>query len=770
MNAEERTLAYAQRTSRATDILGRPTILGVALLLALLPGSLMAEEEPVHVTATIYSPFYGSWYSNVPGYCDDEGQPGPCTQKRSRIAETNSTPTAAHPIPYTDNLNWDRAAHQRITIWSRNRQGPDYFCGEGYAGDLGEIDLDVWCEFWDESTNPHPAMYLQIEGENELGFTVSIDQEARIRWKSRNHKYTRGSGSRDLGNHYTGWDGSTRKTTGEGDDWASHWATGGPTIGAVRFTYETLAAMGFPSFASHWWLVMPLGAPHTEWDRIHFRHQAGPDGTFSWNLRAIPHEYGHVIYNNLHSGEPHYWGEVTGYMKEHNECVPSSFEFAHYEGYANPIRDLIWRHHDPDDDETERRNGSGPNIRCAGVTPIPDEGSLVEGNVADFYHSLIYGHEDGEVNRKNHDLEGYTFYSSTTGGDDYWLFPANFLVSLVEMAGSGAHNLHDVRDEYLREQCALDRSGYPSICSTPDFMCAMQQRRILSPYDMEKLGFECDRLTPEFIKLGLDGRSGDHCDGENTDCRSGRCDSGPGTQNTNRCIPNDGEGRSGDYCNHQNQCKPKLNCAMLPGEDFGECTSRPGVGEDCSGGQVCADGRHCDGNNRCVPKEGKGRVGKYCSNQNQCRPSLNCLMLPGEDSGECAARPGLGEDCSGGQVCADGRHCDGSKRCVPKNGEGNVREYCSNQNQCQPHLNCSIPPGDDFGECAPRPGISGDCSDGKVCANDRRCDRNDRCAPDDGEGDRRQYCSDQDQCTQGLRCWIAPGEDSGICGITAENP
>jgi hypothetical protein len=38
----------------------------------------------------------------------------------------------------------------------------------------------------------------------------------------------------------------------------------------------------------------------------------------------------------------------------------------------------------------------------------------------------------------------------------------------------------------------------------------------------------------------------------NGDCVSNRCDRGFGTANTSRCIPNDGKGGKGDYCTHPN--------------------------------------------------------------------------------------------------------------------------------------------------------------------------------------------------------------------------
>lgn len=43
-------------------------------------------------------------------------------------------------------------------------------------------------------------------------------------------------------------------------------------------------------------------------------------------------------------------------------------------------------------------------------------------------------------------------------------------------------------------------------------------------------------------------------------CTTRRCDTGLGSQNTHRCLANDGTGRIGEYCNHHNQCRPGLKC------------------------------------------------------------------------------------------------------------------------------------------------------------------------------------------------------------------
>jgi hypothetical protein len=46
----------------------------------------------------------------------------------------------------------------------------------------------------------------------------------------------------------------------------------------------------------------------------------------------------------------------------------------------------------------------------------------------------------------------------------------------------------------------------------------------------------------------------------NRQCVSRRCDAGDGTTKTNRCIPNNGGGREGDYCTHPNHCGNGFKC------------------------------------------------------------------------------------------------------------------------------------------------------------------------------------------------------------------
>jgi len=67
----------------------------------------------------------------------------------------------------------------------------------------------------------------------------------------------------------------------------------------------------------------------------------------------------------------------------------------------------------------------------------------------------------------------------------------------------------------------------------------------------------------------------------NNDCATNRCDRGKFTTKTSRCIPNDGHGRVGEFCTDNNQCLPSLNCKRDNNSIVGICTSKPGLGQDC---------------------------------------------------------------------------------------------------------------------------------------------------------------------------------------------
>jgi hypothetical protein len=182
--------------------------------------------------------------------------------------------------------------------------------------------------------------------------------------------------------------------------------------------------------------------------------------------------------------------------------------------------------------------------------------------------------------------------------------------------------------------------------------------------------------------------NGEGC-ADNHECQSGRC--GPWNPGTTACIPNDGTGRLGEACSHNNQCANR-NCIGH------RCAAPVGLGEQCETNASCVSGR-CDaapGNpKKCIPNDGTGGVGAYCTHHNQCA-NRNCV------AGSCRAPVGIGQACSTNASCASGR-CDAApgnpKKCIPNDGTGATGAYCTHNNQCRPGHACVLEPGRRYGSC-----------------------------------------------------------------------
>src|SRR5262249_32327173 len=130
------------------------------------------------------------------------------------------------------------------------------------------------------------------------------------------------------------------------------------------------------------------------------------------------------------------------------------------------------------------------------------------------------------------------------------------------------------------------------------------------------------------------------------DCVSGRCDAGIGTTNTSRCIPNDGTGNIGDFCTHPHQCA-NGNCVGGVG------AAPVALAATCHGNSECQSGR-CDAgfgtmnSSTCIPNDGTGRAGDYCNHPHQCT-SGSCV------ASHCTAQLASGHMCQGNSDCLSGR-------------------------------------------------------------------------------------------------------------------
>jgi hypothetical protein len=239
------------------------------------------------------------------------------------------------------------------------------------------------------------------------------------------------------------------------------------------------------------------------------------------------------------------------------------------------------------------------------------------------------------------------------------------------------------------------------------------------------------------------------CSGLHQACRSGVCD---GSSNPTRCVPANGRGQIGDYCTHPNHCATN-HCSDK------KCAGVGGValGGGCSNDSQCVSGR-CDTTRSprlCIPRDGTGVAEDYCNHDNHCIGGI-CLA-------ESCRAPGsvdLGKPCgSYHQVCQSGR-CDGGvRKCVPNDGAGRSGDYCTHPNQCASKL------------CLNSACAGGDRSLGATCSNDSqcvsmRCDTTTsprKCIPHDGTGRKGDYCTHNNHCRSGNRCNVRQGERSGTC-------
>jgi hypothetical protein len=186
----------------------------------------------------------------------------------------------------------------------------------------------------------------------------------------------------------------------------------------------------------------------------------------------------------------------------------------------------------------------------------------------------------------------------------------------------------------------------------------------------------------------------------NESCTTGFCElttvtpSGAANQAINqavnawfKCVPQAGQGTKGQYCTNHNQCAANQCISSA-------CLAKSSLGGPCAGGgnKQCASG-YCDagsgsGNtNKCVPKNGSGTTGDYCSKPSHCATNL-C------ENKKCAAKRGLGVACPQGNSQCQSQYCDagmgsgGTNKCVPPAGKGKTGDYCSQNGHCKPGKSC----------------------------------------------------------------------------------
>ncbi len=181
---------------------------------------------------------------------------------------------------------------------------------------------------------------------------------------------------------------------------------------------------------------------------------------------------------------------------------------------------------------------------------------------------------------------------------------------------------------------------------------------------------------------------------ENTDCdgfRTSRCDT---TRDSGVCIPDDGRGLVGHSCTHNNQCENR-NCVGTTATSGGTCMAPGDIWDTCETNAGCDGPRtsRCDDTRQpamCIPDDGSGLVGDYCTHNNQCE-NRNCVGITATRGGTCMAAGDIEDLCETNAGCAGPRtsRCDQAvtpNRCIPNDGEGREDEYCTHNNQCNPSL------------------------------------------------------------------------------------
>lgn len=173
-------------------------------------------------------------------------------------------------------------------------------------------------------------------------------------------------------------------------------------------------------------------------------------------------------------------------------------------------------------------------------------------------------------------------------------------------------------------------------------------------------------------RLPIAGLNNIHIQQNKTQCKSLRCD-----WDSMTCIPNDGEGKVEDYCTHANHCKNK-NCVGF------HCAAPAALGQSCETNPGCSSGACDTAKKKCVPVNGTGNTGEFCTASSHCKSS-SCK------SGACESKAALGQYCGDGRACGSGR-CDNfnERKCIPNDGTGDKGDYCTHNNQCK-SKNCPVP-------------------------------------------------------------------------------
>jgi hypothetical protein len=138
---------------------------------------------------------------------------------------------------------------------------------------------------------------------------------------------------------------------------------------------------------------------------------------------------------------------------------------------------------------------------------------------------------------------------------------------------------------------------------------------------------------------------------------------------------------------------------------FGVCGPRRDYGGGCDSNPDCIASR-CDvgifttNTRKCIPNDRTGDRDDYCTHDNHCASPNSCIAK------RCAPRVGYGESCDSNRDCSSSR-CDvgtfttNTRKCIPNDGQGKDKAYCTHNNHCDSRLGllCRLESGKNYGRC-----------------------------------------------------------------------
>ena len=180
-------------------------------------------------------------------------------------------------------------------------------------------------------------------------------------------------------------------------------------------------------------------------------------------------------------------------------------------------------------------------------------------------------------------------------------------------------------------------------------------------------------------------------------------------------------------------------------------------------GQSCQKGAecqsgHCADGKRCAPKDGTGQVGQYCHHNNHC------------STGTCSCRGDTkpGGFCQNWEAYSDREvleeRAKGGFECRSKASEGAkaclVDSGCDVYQECK-HYRCVTKPGEEFYAEYFRRNPAFPCTEDYQCDEYNYCDkRNNLCMPIKGAP---HYKADGSQCTRNAQCVSENCADKRFC-------